>query len=155
AESGAIMEYFVEREGKLRPTDTEALLLYRFFLHYAEGSAMPPLLVQLILSQLRKAPMPFFVKPVARGIADKIEQNYSGPALVHHFGFVNDELARRDYFAGAEFSAADIQMLYPVEAALSRGAGEWAHLTDWRRRVTARLAYQRAEERGGPAMPPD
>ncbi len=155
AESGAIIEYFVEREDKLRPKSVEELLEYRFFLHYAEGSTMPPLLVQLIVEKLRSGPMPFFAKPVARKIAEQIERSYSGPAISLHFGFVNDTLAGRPYFSGNEFSAADIQMLYPVEAALSRGGGDWPHIRAWRKRVTSRPAYLRAEGYGGPAMPSD
>ena len=76
AESGAIMEYFVEREGKQGPANDAEKLKYRIFMHYAEGSVMPPLLVQLILNKLRVAPMPFFIKPVARGIASKLTESY-------------------------------------------------------------------------------
>jgi glutathione S-transferase len=154
AESGAVIEYFVEREGKLRPSDSDGLLEYRFFMHYAEGSAMPPLIVQLIVRKMRTAKMPFFAKPIARSLANQVEASYSGPAIDLHFGFVNDTLQRRTYFAGDEFSAADIQMLYPVDAALFRRAGDWSALREWRKRVTERDAYRRAEQRGGPTMPP-
>ncbi len=153
AESGAILEHFADREQRLRPKSPEGLREYRFFLHYAEGSAMPPLLVQLLVDRVRSAPMPFLVKPIARRIADEIERNYSGPAIERHFGFVERTLGQRAHFAGDEFSAADIQMFYPVEAALRRGAGKWPQVRDWRRRVTDREAYRRAEQRGGTAMP--
>jgi glutathione S-transferase len=154
AESGAIIEYFVEREGgKLRPQELDARLRYRFFLHYAEGSAMPPLLVQLLVDKIRTQQVPFFVKPITRKIADGIQQGFSGPAIATHFGFVESELAERPYFAGREFTAADIQMSYPVEAALLRGEGAWPNLRAWRERMAARPAYQRAEARGGPSMP--
>jgi glutathione S-transferase len=153
AESGAILEHFADREQRLRPTGPDGLREYRLFLHYAEGSAMPPLLVQLLVERVRSAPMPFLVKPVARRIADEIERNYSGPAIERHFGFVERTLSQRAHFAGEEFSAADIQMFYPVEAALSLGAARWPRIRDWRKRVTERAAYQRAERRGGKAMP--
>ncbi len=156
AESGAVIEYFTEREGKLKPSAGEELLRYRFFLHYAEGSAMPPLLVQLIADKLAEAPAPFFIKPILKGAANKLEENFSGPALQLHFGFVNAELQGRSYFAGEGFTAADIQMFYAVEAALQRGGArkaEWSNLRAWRERVTSRAAYRRAEERGGTAMP--
>jgi glutathione S-transferase len=154
AESGAIIEYLVDRSGgQLRPREPDALLLYRFFLHYAEGSAMPPLLVQLLVEKVRTQKVPFFVKPITRKIADGLEQGFSGPAIRTHFDFVDAELGKRPYFAGQELSAADIQMIYPVEAALVRGRGDWPHLKAWRDRVTARPAYQRAESKGGPAMP--
>jgi glutathione S-transferase len=154
AESGAVIEYFVEREQALRPHDPAALIEYRFFLHYAEGSTMTPLLVQLLMEKLREQPLPFFVKPIAKKIATEIESAYSTPALALHFGFVNDTLAKRPYFAGDEFSAADVQMLYPVEAALRRTEGEFPAMQNWLTRVKRRPAYQRAESRGGPAMPP-
>jgi glutathione S-transferase len=153
AESGAILEHFADREQRLRPTSPEALREYRFFLHYAEGSAMPPLLVQLLVERVRSAPMPALVKPIARRIASEIERNYSGPAIERHFGFVERSLSERAYFAGSEFSAADIQMFYPVEAALARSKDAWPLLRAWRARVTARPAYRHAEEKGGPALP--
>lgn len=153
AESGAVLEYFADREGKLRPTDEAEKLECRFFLHYAEGSVMAPLLVRLILSRLRTAPMPFFIKPVARGIADKVDASYTGPALDLHLGFVERTLGERPYFAGETFSIADIQMIYPVEGALSRTTGAYPNMSAWRERVTSRPAYQRAEAKGGTAVP--
>lgn len=153
AESGAILEYFADREGKLRPTDVDGRLSYTFFMHYAEGSAMPPLLVQLILGRVRTAPLPFIIKPVVKGIVQRIEDSYSGPAMLLHFGFMDDSLAERPYFAGEAFSMADIQMYYPVEAGLGRGAGNRSHLSAWLARVKARPAFQRALEKGGAAVP--
>jgi glutathione S-transferase len=153
AESGAVLEYFADREGKLRPTDPTEKLECAFFMHYAEGSVMPPLLVQLILARVRAAPMPFFIKPIARGIADKVDEGYTSSALDLHLGFIDRTLAARPYFAGDTFSIADIQMFYPVEAALSRAKGERPNMSAWRERVTSRPAYQRAEARGGTAVP--
>ncbi len=153
AESGAILEYFAQREGKLQPAERAEQLEYAFFMHYAEGSVMPPLLVQLILNKLRQAPMPFFVRPVARGIAFKLERGYSGPALDLHLGFIEQTLATRPYFAGAQFSMADIQMFYPVEGGLTRAAANRPHTEAWRKRVTARAAFARAQAKGGPAIP--
>ena len=115
---------------------------------------MPPLLVRLIFMRLRAAPMPFFIKPIARGIADKVDKSYTNPALDLHLGFIEQTLAQRPYFAGDTFSIADIQMFYPVEAALSRAAGEYPNMAAWRGRVTSRPAYQRAEAQGGTAVPP-
>ena len=88
---------------------------------------MPPLLVKLITTRLRQARIPFFVKPIARGIADQVDKSYTDPALDLHLGFVEKTLAERSYFAGNDFSIADIQMIYPVEAALSRGGGDRLH----------------------------
>lgn len=153
AESGAILEHFVERENCLRPTDVEARTLYRFWLHYAEGSAMPPLLVQLIADRVKVAPVPFFLRPVVRAVAKKIEDSYSGPEIRRHLGFIERSLGERPYFCGEEFSAADIQMIYPVEGGLRRGALSMPNTKAWLGRIEARPAYKRAIERGGPAMP--
>jgi glutathione S-transferase len=153
AESGAVLEYFADREGKLRPTEDEQKLECRFFMHYAEGSAMPPLLVKLITTRLRQARMPFFVKPIARGIADQVDKSYTDPALDLHLGFIERTLGERPYFAGNDFSIADIQMIYPVEAALSRSGGERPNTSAWRERVASRPAFRRAEAKGGAAVP--
>lgn len=153
AESGAILEYFAEREGKLRPSDPDGRLRYTFFMHHAEGSVMPPLLMQLILERTRTAPLPFFIKPVVKAITRRMEDGYSGPAVVLHFDYLEQSLADCAHFAGDAFSMADIQMYYPVEAGLARGAGQRPQLTAWLARVRARPAFQRALAKGGPALP--
>ena len=109
--------------------------------------------MQLLVDKIRTQQVPFFVKPITRKIADGLEQGFSAPAIATHFGFVESELSARPYFAGHEFTAADIQMICPVEAALRRGKGDWPSLRAWRERVTARPAYQRAEAAGGPEVP--
>lgn len=98
--------------------------------------------------------MPFFIKPIARGIADQIQKSYSGPAIDLHLGFVEQVLSERPYFAGNTFSIADIQMIYAVEAGLSRGASERPNTQAWLERMKSRPAYQRAEAKGGTAVPP-
>ena len=157
AESGAIIETLAERfdaghriSPPPQPLDAEERVRYRYGLHYAEGSAMPPLLLSLVFARLRKAPMPFFVKPVARGIADKALATFVGPQLALHLDFMEDALARRPWFAGERFTAADIQMSFPVEAA-ARRAGDRArpNLTDFLDRIHARPAYRAALARGG------
>lgn len=153
AESGAIIEELLDRygEGRLRPAPgSESFRKYRFFLHYAEGSAMPPLLVSLLTSKIRSAPVPFFIKPIARGIADKVDDTYTRPELAKHWAFVEAHLAEHPWFAGDELTGADMQMLYPVFAALGRGGMGGPALKDWMARVQERPAYQRAVERGGP-----
>jgi glutathione S-transferase len=98
--------------------------------------------------------MPFFIKPIARGIADQVDKSYTRPALDLHLGFVEKTLGERPYFAGNNFSIADIQMFYAVEAALFRASGERPNMRAWRDRVISRPAYQRAEAKGGKAVPP-
>ncbi|NOK16338.1 glutathione S-transferase family protein [Corallococcus carmarthensis] len=156
AESAAILEYLVERHGGGRftpPPGTPEALRYRYFLHYAEGSLMPPLLVALIAQRIRKAPVPFFLKPVTGRIGGTLEQQLVRPNLTRHVGFLEAELARSPWFAGEAFSVADIQMSYPVEALLSRGdTTRMVRLKDFLARIRERPAYQRAVERGGPTF---
>jgi glutathione S-transferase len=155
AESGAIIEYLVDRYGqdRLRPRpDTPERLRYTYWLHYAEGSAMPPLLLKLIFNRIETGPMPFFVRPVARGIARKVNETFIDPQLALHFDYLESQLSDRNWVAGAEFSAADVQMSFPIEAAAARGILEpgRARLKDFLARIHARPAYGRALERGGP-----
>ena len=156
AESGAILEYLTERYGKGRlvpAAGTPERLRYTFWLHYAEGSAMPPLLLALIFNRIESAPMPFFVRPVAKGIVKQVRKGFIAPQLETHLGYMESEIGKTPWFAGAELTGADIQMSFPVEAAHSR-AGVTAetrpHLSDWLKRIHARPAYIRALERGGP-----
>jgi glutathione S-transferase len=154
AESGAIAEYLIDRygEGRLRPPPgTPERRRYTYWLHFAEGSAMPPLLLKLVLDRIRGAKAPFFVKPVAKAIADRVESGFVRPNLDAQQRFIDDELARDPWFAGPEFSAADIQMGFPMEAAAARaGLDErYPNARSWLARVRARPAFRRAEERGG------
>jgi len=154
AETGAIVEYILDRygEGRLRPAAGSAELnAYRYWLHYAEGSAMPPLLIKLIFNTMPSR-APALMRPIVRSIAAKGQAQMSDPQLKTHFDFWERTLAQHAWFGGHEFTAADIMMSFPVEAGASRGGA-----TDGRPRVRAfleaihaRPAYRRALERGGP-----
>ncbi len=155
AESGAITEYLLDTygNGRLRPAaGTEERRRFTYWLHYAEGSAMPPLLLALIFSRLQKSPMPFFVKPVVKGIAQKARRGFIEPQLKNHLAFMEAELSKRSWFVGNEFSAADIQMSFPVEGFAARGGLDANNkaLSSWLQRIHARPAYQKALEVGGP-----
>jgi glutathione S-transferase len=156
AESGAILEYLLERYGGGRlvpPAGSAERLLFTYFLHYAEGSVMPPLLLKLVFDRIRTAPMPFFVRPVARGIAAKVTSEFVEPQIDKHFSFMEGELVKRPWFAGAELTAADVQMSFPLEAAQSRAAltrGTHPKIWDWLDRIHARPAYRHALQKGGP-----
>jgi len=153
AESGAILEYLVDRygNGRLKPTAEQDLLHYRYFMHFAEGSAMPPLVMKLVFSKIKRAPMPFFVKPIAKGIADKVLSSFVQPNIDAQLKFVEGELAQRPWFAGAEFSAADVQMSFAAEAWAARnGMTNYPKLQAFLDRIHARPAYKKALERGGP-----
>ena len=155
AESGAIVEYLVERysNGRLAPAiGTPQRLQWRYWLHFAEGSAMPPLLLKLIFDKVAQSPMPFFVKPIARGISAKVQAMMVTPNLTRQLDFMESELGKSQWFAGDEFSAADIQMSFPLEAAAQRAGLDASRpkLMAFLTRIHARPAYQRALERGGP-----
>ena len=157
AESGAIVEYLVEAHGGGRlkpPPGTPEARRYTYWLHFAEGSLMPPLLVALIFAKVRSAKVPFFVKPILKGIAAQVHKAYIDPNVTSLLAFMEAELAQREWFAGDEFSAADVQMSYPLEAAAAGRAGFTAQshpkLHAWLLRCQARPAYQRALAAGGP-----
>lgn len=155
AESGAIIEYLLEVHGagRLRPAPgTPEARRFTYWLHFAEGSAMPPLLLKLVFGRVQSAPMPFFVKPIAKGIAAKVLQSFVEPNLKAQLDFMEAELSTRPWFAGEDFSAADIQMSFPLEAAAQRAGLDASRpqLMDWLRRIHARPTYRRALERGGP-----
>jgi glutathione S-transferase len=121
-------------------------------MHYAEGSAMPPLLLKLVFDRIETAPVPFFVRPIARGIAGRVKKEFIQPQLDTHFGYVDKELGKSPWFAGSEFTAADIQMSFPVEAAAPRAGLTEAthpHIHAFIERIHERPAYKRALERGG------
>jgi glutathione S-transferase len=155
AESGAIVEYLVDRYGGGRfipPAGSAERLRYTYWLHYAEGSAMPPLLLKLIFDRVAAAPMPWPFSAMARRISGGVQAAFIGPQLKRHLDFMESELAARQWFAGSEFTAADVQMSFPLEASRARAgldAGR-PHLIDFLDRIHARGAYRRALERGGP-----
>ena len=155
AESGAIVEYLLERygNGRLVPAPgTPQQLRYRYWLHFAEGSAMPPLLLKLIFDRIPKSPMPFFVKPIARAISAKVLARMVEPNLKRQLDFMEAELGKSEWFAGDDFSAADVQMSFPVEAAAQRAGLDASRpkLMAFLKRIHARPAYRQALERGGP-----
>lgn len=154
AESGAIVEYLVGRygEGRLKPpAGTPEALRYTYFLHYAEGSAMPPLLLKLVFVRMETAPVPFFAKPVARLLAKGAQKAFVDPQLKLHLDYLEGEIRPSGWFAGEAFTAADIQMSFPLEAAASRGGLDESRprLCAFLKAIHARPAYRAALERGG------
>ncbi|MBL0727834.1 glutathione S-transferase family protein [Piscinibacter sp. HJYY11] len=155
AESGAIIEYLVERYGNGRlvpPAGSPEKLRWRYWMHFAEGSAMPPLLLKLVFTTIERTKMPFFVKPIAKGISQKVQGTLVDPNLTRQLDFMEGELGKSEWFAGNEFSAADIQMSFPLEAAAQRAGLDASRpkLMAFLKRIHARPAYRQALERGGP-----
>ena len=155
AETGAIVEYLLDQYGggRLLPAPgTPEALRYRYLLHFAEGSAMPPLLLTLIFDRIATAPMPFFIKPVARGISNKVMNLMVRPNLKRQLDFMESELGRSTWFAGAALTGADIMMSFPLEAAAQRAGLDASRpkLMAFLKRIHARPAYKLALKRGGP-----
>ena len=154
AESGAIVEYLVGTYGNGRlipPEKTPERLRYTYWLHYAEGSAMSPLLLKLLFTLMPKR-SPFLVRPIVKKICDTALATLVTPQLKTHMAYWDNELSKSAWFAGSEFSAADIQMSFPLEAASARGGLEIGHpkAMEFLAQIHARPAYQRALEAGGP-----
>jgi glutathione S-transferase len=154
AESGAIIEYLVEHygNGRLIPAvGTPDRLRYTYWLHYAEGSAMPPLLLKLIFDQIEKSPMPFFMRPIAQSIVNRVKRSYIEPQITQHLDYLEAEIGKSTWFAGNEFTAADIQISFPLEAAAAQAGlnASRPKLMNFLDRIHVRPAYQRALERGG------
>jgi glutathione S-transferase len=155
AESGAIIEYLIERygNGKFVPAaGTPEKLRYTYFLHYAEGSAMTPLLMKLVFDKVETSPMPFFAKPFAKAIAQKVKKSYVNPQILQHLKYLEAELGKEKFFTGDELTGADIQLSFVLEAASARASfgDKYPMLAAFLKRVHARPAYKRALKNGGP-----
>ena len=152
AESGAILQYLAERYGDgalLPPVERDRIT---YFLHYAEGSFQPYLVMKLVFSRLAAPPIPLPVRPVGRLIAAQVGKKFLDPNIARNLAFCEGVLAENEWFAGDAFSIADIQMSFPLEAAAARGGlgGRFKRLERFLETIHARPAYRRALERGGP-----
>ena len=155
AETGAIIEYLLDEygDGRLRPaTDTSEFLDYRYWLHAAEGSIMPLLVMQLVFNATTEKPVPFFIRPITGAVAKQVGRAYINPGISAALGLMESTLADQDWFAGDSLSGADIMLSFPVEAAFVRTAkpAEYPRLHAFMERYQARPAYRRALDRGGP-----
>ena len=154
AESGAIIEYLLEtydRQRLLPTAGSDAYLRYKYWLHFAEGTFMPYMVFSLVVGRIETAPMPFFAKPIAKGIAAKVRQQFLTPNITRNLDLMEQTLAESDWFAGSEMSGADIMMSFPVEAAAARaGVDSYPNINAYIEKIHARPAYQRAIEKGGP-----
>jgi len=153
AESGAIIEYLLDRydsESRLRPTEGQALLDYRYWLHFAEGSLMPLLVMKLVMMKIPKSPMPFFVKPIAKGVSDKVQDKFISPRLKDQLDFIETTLSDRTWFTGENLSAADIQMSFPLMAASTRtDLSAYPNIAAFVERVKGEASFQAAIKKSG------
>ena len=154
AESGAIIEYLVGKYGDgrlLPPVGTAQRLRYTYWLHYAEGSAMTPLLLKLVFDRVATNPAPWPVSAIARRIAATVTNAFIAPNLKRHFDYIEAELNLHTWFAGEEFTAADIQMSFPLEIAVPRAglSASRPKSIAFLERIRTRDAYKRALQRGG------
>ena len=157
AESGAIIEYLVERRAAsaMAPArGTAEWVRYLYWLHFAEGTAMPPLLLKLVLHRIATAP-PWPIRPIVAAVVRRANAKVTTPRLAENLDLMEAELSRSTWFAGEAFSAADIQMSYPIEASARRAGLDQRRpkLMAYLDRIRARPAYQRAVERGGGPIP--
>ncbi|WP_455426084.1 glutathione S-transferase family protein [Dryocola sp. LX212] len=153
-ESGAIIEYLQETydpESRLKPIAAQDRLQYRFWLHYAEGSLMPLLMMKLVFNSLGKAPVPWLLRPVGNVLGQGVQKAYLNKQILTHARFIENYLGTSPWFAGHAFSAADIQMIFPVIALLERGGlNNLPNLQAWLKNAQQRPAWQRAITQGGP-----
>ena len=153
AETGAIIEYIVERygHGRLIPAaGTDDRIRFTYWMHYAEGSAMTPLLLKLIFMRMPDN-APWLLKPIVRNIAKQGEARLADPQIGTHLTYIDTELAQHEWFAGKDFSAADIMMSFPLEAASVRANAKTKPMIKaFLEKIHARPAYQIALKKGGP-----
>lgn len=151
AETGAIVDYLVESRGGFGPpAEGPDRWRFRHFLHYAEGSAMPPLLMKLVFGRIPKG-LPKLLQPLLRPVFAKVDRHFLEPQLQLHADYWEQSLAATGWFAGAEISAADVMMSFPLEAGARRiGYAGRPNCRAFLARIHARPAYVRALEAGGP-----
>lgn len=146
AESGAIIEYLLDKydsEGKFRPTSGQALLDYRYWLHFAEGSLMPLLVMRLVLGKVKERPMPFFVKPIARKIIDGLDSAFITPRVQPQLTLIDAWLKDHEWFAGDKITGADFQMELALRFAANRAdVSGLAHIAAYLQKTAAREAHK-------------
>ncbi|MGY5394465.1 glutathione S-transferase family protein [Acinetobacter sp. NigerLNRRAM0016] len=148
AESAVILEYLQEQydpQQQFKPQERADLQQYRYWMHYAEGSLMPLLVMQLVMNNVPQH-VPFLVKPVAKKITAGVKAGFIQPRLKDHIQFLETYLASHDYFAGT-FSFADIQMSFPLQALMTRAHGNYPNIQAFLQRIAQRPAYARALSR--------
>ena len=152
AESGAVIEYLIYEydDGTLMPAEgTPEKRAYTYWLHYAEGTFTPLMLLSLVISRIESAPL--LIRPIAKGIASKVRDGYLDPNIKRNLEHMEATLAKSTWFCGERITGADLQMSFALEAAEVRTdlSESYPHLAAFLERVRARPAYKAALDRGG------
>ncbi|QIO10155.1 glutathione S-transferase [Acinetobacter lanii] len=146
AESAVILDYLqsqYDTEQQFKPSEPQDVLQYNYWMHYAEGSLMPLLVMTLVMSKVSEQ-APLLVKPIAKKIAQGVQAGFIQPRLSDHIAFLEQHFKQHDYVAGA-FSFADIQMSFPILAMQQRLKGQYPAINAYAERLTQRPAYSRAK----------
>ncbi|WP_437616323.1 glutathione S-transferase family protein [Erwinia sp. V71] len=153
AESGAILEYLstkYDHEYRLQLTDADEIIASRYWLHYAEGSLMPLLVMSLIFGRMGKPPVPWLLRPFGAMLGKGVQKGFLNKQIARHQQFIEQHLASHPWFAGQHFSIADVQMSFPLLAMAKRGAlQQLPHSQAWLEKVQARPAWRRGVQQGG------
>ncbi|NVK38743.1 MAG: glutathione S-transferase [Gammaproteobacteria bacterium] len=153
AESGAIIEYLIAQYGpEFKPeANTSEYWQYLYWLHFSEGSLMPPMVMRLVFMKMQSAPMPFFIKPVAKMLANKVLQSFVSPNLKNQLAYIEQHLAKNTWFCGDQLTGADFQMSFPLEASVARGLidEKYPNILKYVNTLQARPAYQAGLAKGG------
>lgn len=152
AESGAVIEYLVQTYGNNFAPEkgSEAFRQYTYWMHFSEGTLMPPLLLSLVFNRIKSTKMPFFIKPIAKSIANKVLESFVLPNIKNNLTYIETHLGQNTWFCGEQLTGADIQMSFPLEAVVARGgAEEFPNIKEYVNRFQSRPAYKKGIEAGG------
>lgn len=151
AESAVILEYLqstYDKDHKFKPQNPADAMQYSYWMHYAEGSLMPYLVMTLVMSNVPKH-VPFIIRPVAKKITEGVRGGFINPRLKEHIVFLEDYFSRHTFAAGDQFSFADIQMSFPVIAMQERFQGKYTHLKAYSDRIKQFPGFQKAQKLSG------
>ncbi|WP_396587384.1 glutathione S-transferase [Bermanella sp. R86510] len=152
AESGAIIEYLIATYGEQFKASKEQHWNNVYWTHFAEGTLMPPMVMRLVFMKMKTAPMPFFIKPIAKMLANKVLQTFVNPNVENSLRYIESHLAEHHWFCGEQLTAADFQMSFPLEASVARGmitTDNYPNIVDYVKRFQSRDAYKAGLEKGG------
>lgn len=153
-ETGAIIEYLLvnyPQDGMRPEPGNPGWQHYTYWMHAAEGSIMALLVMKLLFTKITEPPVPFLIRPISKAISKQVNDSYILPSLQPHIEYIEQHLGEHQWFAGEQFTGADIMMSFPIEAAGSRMKLDgYPNIQAFLKRIHARPAYQAALEQGGP-----